>query len=282
MPSSRHPSTWQVSGMGVRPILERSGLPVDTLRQVWNLSDIDRDGQLDSDEFAVAMHLTRECGGTAKVTPDPIGHGQRCPGSRRPMRPAAAPRARPPAQGYPPRLDAEEITAASWCLPQRRRRLCLLSAALSGLAGAPLARPCLPRCRPTSSPPARGDRAAGWVQAGCIGHRCSRTPLLPARGDRRAGGHALRRVGRMCVRCVAAGEEGARGVRTPECLTSASSSFGPGRRPGRGPTEPYGGPGRPVHCVLWLPFVGTGPYVFTESVRFWFGCADLLVVRCGI
>ena len=53
--------------MGVRPILERSGLPVDTLRQVWNLSDIDRDGQLDSDEFAVAMHLTRECGGTAKV-----------------------------------------------------------------------------------------------------------------------------------------------------------------------------------------------------------------------
>ena len=40
--------------MGVRPILERSGLPVDTLRQVWNLSDIDRDGQLDSDEFAVA------------------------------------------------------------------------------------------------------------------------------------------------------------------------------------------------------------------------------------
>ena len=82
----------------------------------------------------------------------------------------------------------------------------------------------------------------------------------------------------MCVGCVAAGEEGARGVRTPECLTSASSSFGPGRRPGRGPTEPYGGPGRPVHCVLWLPFVGTGPYVFTESVRFWFGCADLLVV----
>jgi hypothetical protein len=59
---------WQVSGMGVRPILERSGLPVDTLRQVWNLSDIDRDGQLDSDEFAVAMHLTRECT-TGKAMP---------------------------------------------------------------------------------------------------------------------------------------------------------------------------------------------------------------------
>jgi len=45
----------------VRPILERSQLPVDVLRQVWNLSDIDRDGALDADEFAVAMHLTREC-----------------------------------------------------------------------------------------------------------------------------------------------------------------------------------------------------------------------------
>jgi len=31
------------------------------VRQVWNLSDIDRDGALDADEFAVAMHLTREC-----------------------------------------------------------------------------------------------------------------------------------------------------------------------------------------------------------------------------
>ena len=28
------------------------------LRQVWNLSDIDKDGCLDADEFAVAMHLT--------------------------------------------------------------------------------------------------------------------------------------------------------------------------------------------------------------------------------
>mmetsp|Transcript_60626 Transcript_60626/g.100671 ORF Transcript_60626/g.100671 Transcript_60626/m.100671 type:complete len:546 (-) Transcript_60626:328-1965(-) len=49
------------SGQAVRPILERSGLAVDVLRQVWNLSDIDRDGSLDQDEFAVAMHLTREC-----------------------------------------------------------------------------------------------------------------------------------------------------------------------------------------------------------------------------
>jgi EH domain-containing protein 3 len=55
-----NPTNGLASGMAVRPILERSGLPVDVLRQVWNLSDIDRDGSLDRDEFSVAMHLARE------------------------------------------------------------------------------------------------------------------------------------------------------------------------------------------------------------------------------
>ena len=58
--ASLNPTNGLVSGMAVRPVLERSNLPVDVLRQVWNLSDIDRDGCLDLDEFAVAMHLARE------------------------------------------------------------------------------------------------------------------------------------------------------------------------------------------------------------------------------
>lgn len=58
--ASLNPTNGLVSGMAVRPVLERSNLPVDVLRQVWNLSDIDRDGSLDPDEFAVAMHLARE------------------------------------------------------------------------------------------------------------------------------------------------------------------------------------------------------------------------------
>ena len=58
--ASLNPTKGLVSGMAVRPVLERSNLPVDILRQVWNLSDIDRDGCLDLDEFAVAMHLARE------------------------------------------------------------------------------------------------------------------------------------------------------------------------------------------------------------------------------
>ncbi|XP_031574633.1 epidermal growth factor receptor substrate 15-like 1 isoform X2 [Actinia tenebrosa] len=44
-------------GDKVRPVLMNSKLPLDVLGRVWELSDIDRDGMLDADEFAVAMHL---------------------------------------------------------------------------------------------------------------------------------------------------------------------------------------------------------------------------------
>uniref|UniRef100_A0A8D0CJY4 Epidermal growth factor receptor pathway substrate 15 n=1 Tax=Scleropages formosus TaxID=113540 RepID=A0A8D0CJY4_SCLFO len=46
-----------LSGEKVKPVLLNSKLPVDILGRVWDLSDIDRDGMLDRDEFAVAMHL---------------------------------------------------------------------------------------------------------------------------------------------------------------------------------------------------------------------------------
>lgn len=35
----------------------KSKLPNSVLGKVWKLSDIDRDGMLDADEFALAMHL---------------------------------------------------------------------------------------------------------------------------------------------------------------------------------------------------------------------------------
>ncbi|KAM6962825.1 epidermal growth factor receptor substrate 15-like 1 [Aplochiton taeniatus] len=46
-----------LSGDKVKPVLINSKLPLDTLGKVWDLSDIDKDGHLDKDEFAVAMHL---------------------------------------------------------------------------------------------------------------------------------------------------------------------------------------------------------------------------------
>jgi hypothetical protein len=50
-----------------------TGLPKESLRAVWELSDLDKDGVLDADEFAVAMYLCRQAqNGEAvpKVLPD--------------------------------------------------------------------------------------------------------------------------------------------------------------------------------------------------------------------
>ena len=44
-------------GNKVKPILLKSGLHVGTLGQIWELSDVDRDGMLDVEEFSLAMYL---------------------------------------------------------------------------------------------------------------------------------------------------------------------------------------------------------------------------------
>ncbi|XP_019740912.1 epidermal growth factor receptor substrate 15-like 1 isoform X2 [Hippocampus comes] len=54
---SLSPLNGLLSGEKVRPVLINSKLPLDVLGKVWDLSDIDKDGHLDRDEFAVAMHL---------------------------------------------------------------------------------------------------------------------------------------------------------------------------------------------------------------------------------
>ncbi|XP_074544451.1 epidermal growth factor receptor substrate 15-like 1 isoform X2 [Halichoeres trimaculatus] len=54
---SLSPVNGLLSGDKVRPILINSKLPLDVLGKIWDLSDIDKDGQLDKDEFTVAMHL---------------------------------------------------------------------------------------------------------------------------------------------------------------------------------------------------------------------------------
>ena len=40
-----------------REVLVRTGLEKDQLRQIWNLSDMDRDGLFDFEEYVVAMFL---------------------------------------------------------------------------------------------------------------------------------------------------------------------------------------------------------------------------------
>uniref|UniRef100_A0A4W6G311 Epidermal growth factor receptor pathway substrate 15 n=1 Tax=Lates calcarifer TaxID=8187 RepID=A0A4W6G311_LATCA len=46
-----------LTGDKVKPVLLNSKLPVDILGRVWELSDLNRDGMLDKDEFSVAMYL---------------------------------------------------------------------------------------------------------------------------------------------------------------------------------------------------------------------------------
>ncbi|XP_075472445.1 epidermal growth factor receptor substrate 15 isoform X2 [Ascaphus truei] len=54
---SLNPVSGFLSGDKVKPVLLNSKLSVDILGRVWELSDIDHDGLLDRDEFAVAMFL---------------------------------------------------------------------------------------------------------------------------------------------------------------------------------------------------------------------------------
>lgn len=47
-----------VSGAGAKSLLTATGLHTSKLRKIWELSDIDKDGHLDLQEFVIAMYLT--------------------------------------------------------------------------------------------------------------------------------------------------------------------------------------------------------------------------------
>ena len=58
---SLSPASGFLSGQAAAAALTDTGLTKPQLRQIWNLSDLDGDGQLDFYEFAVAMHLADRC-----------------------------------------------------------------------------------------------------------------------------------------------------------------------------------------------------------------------------
>lgn len=51
------PQDNKLSGTKVSPVLKNSQLPQDKLSKIWELSDIDSDGNLDFEEFCIAMRL---------------------------------------------------------------------------------------------------------------------------------------------------------------------------------------------------------------------------------
>ena len=54
---SLKPVRGKVTGSAAKKEMVKSRLPNPVLAKVWRLADVDQDGALDSDEFALAMHL---------------------------------------------------------------------------------------------------------------------------------------------------------------------------------------------------------------------------------
>lgn len=54
---SLKPTNGKISGATAKVELLKSKLPNSVLGKIWKLADVDKDGFLDKDEFALAMHL---------------------------------------------------------------------------------------------------------------------------------------------------------------------------------------------------------------------------------
>ena len=52
-----NPINGKITGAAAKAEMMKSRLPNSVLGKVWKLADVDRDGMLDNDEFALAMHL---------------------------------------------------------------------------------------------------------------------------------------------------------------------------------------------------------------------------------
>lgn len=52
-----NPVDGKITGSSAKSEMMKSKLPNTILGKIWKLSDIDKDGFLDSEEFALAMHL---------------------------------------------------------------------------------------------------------------------------------------------------------------------------------------------------------------------------------
>lgn len=53
------PIDGKITGAAAKAEMTKSKLPNSTLGKIWKMSDIDHDGMLDADEFALAMHLIK-------------------------------------------------------------------------------------------------------------------------------------------------------------------------------------------------------------------------------
>ncbi|XP_078353454.1 epidermal growth factor receptor substrate 15-like 1 isoform X2 [Oculina patagonica] len=99
-------------GDKVKPVLLNSKLPIDVLGRVWELADIDKDGMLDSDEFAVAMHLVYRA---LEGDPVPLSlHGKVIPPSKRKLKLSSSAPSSPSPKGLtPPSISSSVLSVTT-------------------------------------------------------------------------------------------------------------------------------------------------------------------------
>ena len=54
---SLKPTKGKITGSVAKKEMVKSRLPNPVLAKIWRLADVDQDGALDADEFALSMHL---------------------------------------------------------------------------------------------------------------------------------------------------------------------------------------------------------------------------------
>lgn len=86
--NSLNPVDGKVNGANAKQEMVKSKLPNTVLGKIWKLADVDRDGYLDADEFALAMHLINVKLSGHDIPPTLPGH--LIPPSKRPGASAAA------------------------------------------------------------------------------------------------------------------------------------------------------------------------------------------------
>ena len=92
-----------ISGDQAVAFFTKAQLPEETLAQIWDLADIDADGQLTRDEFAVAMYLIRQQFTNKGPLPQTLPPALIPPSMRRPSSTHAAPVPAPvAASSHPP------------------------------------------------------------------------------------------------------------------------------------------------------------------------------------
>jgi len=98
------PKQGVLSGRKARQVLLKSKLPQDVLGRIWEVSDIDQDGNLDKHEFVVAMNFVAKCL-EGLNPPDSLPKSLQKPAA------AAAPDAVPPASTATPQPAAAQPPA---------------------------------------------------------------------------------------------------------------------------------------------------------------------------